>query len=357
MKKNNNLLTYISLFSSAGVGCFSFKQENFECIATCEYLKKRIDVQEANKKCKYKTGYICGDLTDKKVSDKIFEEIDRWGLKSPVDVVIATPPCQGMSVANQKKKNELNRNSLVVKAIELVKQIKPKIFIFENVPRFLKTICTGLDNTNREIGDEIDLNLSSEYAFTSKVINFKNYGSNSSRTRTLVIGVRKDYLNIFSPFELFPNYQKEKKLKDVIGSFKPLKEMGEIDFENPLHSFKEYDKKILPWIENLNEGESAFDNNEIERIPHRIVDGKIIKYIDTFGDKYKRQKWDAVGPCIHTANDCLASQNTIHPKDNRVFSIAELMEMMTIPKTFKWDKTNLDSLSEIEKKEWLKKIS
>jgi len=31
-------LTYISLFSSAGVGCFGFKQQNFHCIATNEYL-------------------------------------------------------------------------------------------------------------------------------------------------------------------------------------------------------------------------------------------------------------------------------------------------------------------------------
>jgi DNA (cytosine-5)-methyltransferase 1 len=57
--------------------------------------------------------------------------------------------------------------------------------------------------------------------------------------------------------------------------------------------------------------------------------------VGSFGDKYKRQRWDKVAPCIHTANDCLASQNTIHPFDDRVFSIAELMEIMAIPKEFK----------------------
>ena len=36
-----NDLTYISLFSSAGVGCFGFKKEGYNCIATNELLEKK----------------------------------------------------------------------------------------------------------------------------------------------------------------------------------------------------------------------------------------------------------------------------------------------------------------------------
>ena len=39
-------LTYISLFSSAGVGCYGFKMNNFECIATNELLEARLDVHD-----------------------------------------------------------------------------------------------------------------------------------------------------------------------------------------------------------------------------------------------------------------------------------------------------------------------
>ena len=35
-------LTYISLFSSAGVGCHGFKMEGFECIATNELYRTHI---------------------------------------------------------------------------------------------------------------------------------------------------------------------------------------------------------------------------------------------------------------------------------------------------------------------------
>lgn len=51
-------LTYISLFSSAGVGCYGFKMEGFECVATNELLPKRLEVQKCNSKCRYDSGYI-----------------------------------------------------------------------------------------------------------------------------------------------------------------------------------------------------------------------------------------------------------------------------------------------------------
>ena len=54
----------------------------------------------------------------------------------------------------------------------------------------------------------------------------------------------------------------------------------------------------------------------------------------------------------------MASQNTIHPTDDRVFSIRELMNIMTIPNTFKWvekDEKLLNKLSNEEKRKFLKK--
>ena len=55
---NSNKLTYISLFSSAGIGCYGFKMEGYECIATNELIERRLYIQKVNKKCKYDSGYI-----------------------------------------------------------------------------------------------------------------------------------------------------------------------------------------------------------------------------------------------------------------------------------------------------------
>ena len=101
----NNIPTYISLFSSAGVGCYGFKLNGYECIATNEILKKRLNIQKINNKCKYESGYIETDIKEKTTKERIYKEIKKWEKlgNDRVDVVIATPPCQGMSVANHKK--------------------------------------------------------------------------------------------------------------------------------------------------------------------------------------------------------------------------------------------------------------
>lgn len=360
MNIKRQINTYISFFSGAGIGCYGFHLEDFKCIATIELLEKRLKFQKFNEKCIYESGYICGDLRDSNIQFKLNNEIDYWksnhNLKD-IDVVIATPPCQGMSVANHKKKNEKSRNSLVTESIKFVRDYKPKFFIFENVRTFLKTICTDLDGNDKRIKDAIELNLAGEYHIHYDNLNFKNYGNNSSRTRTLVIGTRKD-LGEITPYAIFPDYIKEKTLREVIGDLPSLNKMGDISPTDIYHSFRPYKPEMQEWIRDIKEGESAFDNTDIKKIPHKIVDGLTIYNSNKNGDKYKRCFWDKVGPCVHTRNDILASQNTIHPIDNRVFSIRELMRMMTIPDTFKWSdipEKELNKLPYILKRKFLLK--
>lgn len=355
-------MTYISLFSSAGVGCYGFKKEGFECIATNELIERRLNVQKFNNKCRYQTGYICGDITKDEVKKQLFDEVSFWRKNEnikKIDLIVATPPCQGMSVANHKKTdNEIIRNSLVIESIKIISELKPNFFIFENVPAFMKTICTDIDKKDKTIAEAIFNNLSSDYSYMDKVINFKNFGACSSRSRTLVIGVLNDFADDISPIELFPNYMKEKTLREVIGHLKPLRNMGEIDDNDFYHNFRVYPNNMRKWIADLKEGESAFDNEDVEKKPHQVINGKIIINKQKNGDKYRRQFWDKVGPCIHTRNDQLASQNTIHPSDDRVFSIRELMLMMTVPNDFKWVDMTLSELNKLplsKKKELLKK--
>ena len=353
-------LTYISLFSCAGVGCFGFKKAGFECIATNELIERRLNVQKYNNKCKYDSGYICDDITTYETKNKIFAEIKRWEKlgNDRVDVLVATPPCQGMSVANHKKaENEIVRNSLVVESIQLIQKVNPRFFIFENVAAFMKTGCTAPDGTIKAIGDVIYEELSDKYIIVSRILNFKNYGSNSSRTRTVVIGVSKEMSEYVAPIELYPTYVEEMNLRQVIGNM-PKLEWGEICPTDFYHAFRTYPEEMRCWIHDLKEGECAFDNEDELKRPHKVVDGKIIPNIQKNGDKYTRQYWDKVAPCIHTRNDQLASQNTVHPEEDRVFSIRELMKIMTIPSDFRWvDKTleELNALSEKSKRALLKK--
>ncbi|WP_187845140.1 DNA cytosine methyltransferase [Helicobacter pylori] len=256
-------LTYVSLFSGAGVGCYGLLEEGFECVATNEILEKRLNIQRINRKCKLDESYISGNIKKPETKEKILKQIGFYSKKfgnDRVDLVIATPPCQGMSVANHKKKNdEIKRNYLVIESIDLIKQIKPRFFILENVPSFYKTGCIDKNDNLLEIGSMIEQNLSGDYMLYDEVINFKNFGANSSRTRTLVIGVCKEFKDFISALEFFPDFKQEKTLKKVIGSLKPLA-WGEYDSTDFYHSFRTYPKHMQEWIKDLKEGQSAFEN-------------------------------------------------------------------------------------------------
>src|SRR3989344_8741005 len=112
------------------------------------------------------------------------------------------------------------------------------------------------------------------------------------------------------------------------------------------------------WISGTKEGESAFDNKNPKHRPHKIIDGELVSNTQKNADKYSRCFWDKVGPCIHTRNDILASQATIHPSDDRVFSVRELMRLMSIPDSYKWAETPekvLNNLSLVEKSKFFKR--
>ena len=340
-----NRLTYVSLFSSAGVGCYGFKQNHFECVATNELLPERLDVQRANHKCRYDSGYIAGDITKDVTRRRLYDEIEFWHTKQgmqQLDVLFATPPCQGMSTANYKKTdNEQVRNSLVVQAISIIQHIHPKIFVFENVRAFMKTICTDISGEEMTIEESIRRNLSELYNIEYKIINFKDYGVPSSRPRTIVIGTSKQLRNV-APFNLFPIRRKEITLRETIGNM-PHLDFGAKDKQDFLHFARPFPEYQRAWIHNLREGETAYDNPK-DTQPYKLdADGNRVPLKGAYmGNKYRRLFWDKPCACIATRNDQLASQDTIHPIDDRVLSIRELMRLMTIPDTFRW--TSYDNL-------------
>lgn len=346
-------MTYVTLFSSAGVGCHGFKMEGYHCIATNEIIERRMQVQRCNHKCEYDSGYIVGDITTDEIKQRIYDEIHRWKKKGNdrVDVIIATPPCQGISVINHKKNDkEINRNSLVVESVEIIRRINPRFFIIENVMAFQKTLCITPDRRTVPIGEYVREVLGKDYIISGRVLNFMNYGSNSSRTRTLMIGVDKAYRNNITPYDLYPEFRPEKTLREVIYEF-PRLEWGEICPTDFYHAFRTYKPEMREWIHDLKEGESAFDNDDPVKRPHKIVDGKIVENIRKNRDKYTRQPWDRFIQCVHTRNDQLAAQNTIHPEQDRVYSIRELMAMMTIPDDFRWVDMSLEELNALSDEE------
>ena len=351
-------LGYVSLFSSAGLGCYGFKSAGFDCAATAELIPRRLDVQRANSVASDDKAYVLGYLTNATVRQYLTEQVKHWEKSNRTDitVIVATPPCQGMSVANHKKNDELGRNSLVVESIKIISELEPRFFVMENVRAFLTSACRDIDGKLKPIREAIDTHLLDRYNIFAKVVNFKDYGANSSRTRTLVLGVRRDIQDV-TPIDLFPDRAQAPTLRNLIGDLPTLNTMGQIDPNDIYHAFRSYNPDMRPWIHGLKPGQSAFDNVDLVLRPHHIVNGKVVENKASNGDKYRRNLWDRVAPCVHTRNDILASQSTIHPCDDRVFSIRELSRMMGVPDTFRWTKDDpktLNALPEEQKRAFLK---
>ena len=120
-----------SLFSNVGIDETYFKENGVEIKVANELLEKRANFYRHL----YPTvNMICGDITDKKVFNEIVAEYKN----NNCDFLIATPPCQGMSVAGKRDKQD-KRNFLITYVIEFIKQTKPSNIIIENVPQILKT--------------------------------------------------------------------------------------------------------------------------------------------------------------------------------------------------------------------------
>lgn len=104
----------LSLFANIGVAEAYLKEIGVDVKVANELVKRRADLYSA---IYPDTEMICGDITDKNIFNKILDE----SLKNEIEVIMATPPCQGMSTAGQQLKGD-KRNELIIPVLEMVKK-------------------------------------------------------------------------------------------------------------------------------------------------------------------------------------------------------------------------------------------
>ena len=92
-----NKIKAISVFSSAGIGELLLKNTNVEVVAANELLPKRA---ECYSHFYPNTDMYCGDITLDQTQDYMVSAAQKSGAK----MLIATPPCQGLSTLGKNKK-------------------------------------------------------------------------------------------------------------------------------------------------------------------------------------------------------------------------------------------------------------
>ncbi|MBR6456431.1 MAG: DNA cytosine methyltransferase, partial [Prevotella sp.] len=127
----------ISLFSCIGVAEYYLKSIGINVVIASDIDKKRCEV---HKFLYPDTAMVCGDIKADETKKNILEAIG----KQKIDVVISTPPCQGMSsVGKNRSYTSLTsqtdeRNFLITESFKIIDAVRPSYILFENIPRVLK---------------------------------------------------------------------------------------------------------------------------------------------------------------------------------------------------------------------------
>jgi DNA (cytosine-5)-methyltransferase 1 len=384
MECNDNKYSVLSLFSSAGIGELGIKACNMDILLSIELLKDRCNLYQENYP---ETECLCGDIWELKN-----DLIKKWKSKkvgSPF-MVYATPPCQGMSfnglgkllaeIRAGRRPKEDSRNRLIIPTIEIVKALRPKWLLLENVQTMKDTIIRIGENEYKNIIDYIAEELSPEYVGKAEVVNCADYGIPQTRIRLITIFTRtrkgKSHFKRFGTF-LPPKTHSENgendlpkwvTLRDAIGHLPPLSaEAGKnIDFAIPWHYVPVMKPEKFWWVQHTPYNDTAYNNQCTacgyqgnrkhgmcmndgrhqsrkdtpiycascgELLPRPTMIDKVTgqrRLIKGFDSAYRRMTWDAPSPTLTQNFQYEASDKKLHPEQNRVLSIYEGLIIQTI---------------------------
>lgn len=136
------------------------------------------------------------------------DKIDYSPFINKVDLLTGGVPCQSFSQAGLRKGLEDPRGDLMIKFIEILNLVRPKLFMIENVKGLLT------HNEGKTIEKIIDaLNKNKLYNISYKCLDASKYDVPQKRERVFIVGVIKNITQSFN----FPKESLTKKvLKDVL---------------------------------------------------------------------------------------------------------------------------------------------
>lgn len=130
------------------------------------------------------------------VEDKWFEDIrfiDGRIFRDKIDIFVGGSPCQSFSIIGKRAGLSDTRGTLFYEYARLIDEIKPKVFIYENVPGMITHNC---GNTWKVIKDVFE---SLGYKLFFNILNSKDYGIPQNRKRLFVVGFKDKTKNFEFP--------------------------------------------------------------------------------------------------------------------------------------------------------------
>ena len=186
-------------------------EKHLESLSNYDEKKSYIDNLYApyNSQNKVKKSYMANyDINERNFHWNV-SFLDGREYTGNVDLFVGGSPCQSFSLVGKQRGLEDTRGTLFFEYARLVKEIQPKIFIYENV----KAVLNNDNGRTWETMSQIftDLNYNWKYA----VLNARNYGIPQNRERVFVVGFRND-LVLDKPFEFPEPIELKTSMKDFL---------------------------------------------------------------------------------------------------------------------------------------------
>ena len=248
----------------------------------------------------------------KNISNPQFKNIGK-----NIDLVAGCPPCQGFTQINRNNSNNNykdERNELILEYLRVIKVIKPKYIMMENVPQIIH-----YDKFKFMISELNKIKYSIDY----KIINVKDFGVPQNRKRLVLIGAINKTVNFPSKLNI-----KEKTVKDAIYSLDP-PETTKDDVQRVIPSHTDKIKKIISMIPK--------DGGSRKDLPYKYWLECHKKNNVGYSDVYGRMKWDKPSPTI--TGGCLSPSKGrfLNPSQNRNISLREASLLQSFPSNYKFD--------------------
>jgi DNA (cytosine-5)-methyltransferase 1 len=373
-------LPALSLFSGAGLSDLGYELAGFGFAAQCELDKHRAEICKCNfpnSEC------VVGDVREK-WSEVLQAYRNKTHSQRPA-LLSLTPPCQGMSSSNPGRGKITNpddgvrdeRNLLLLSALPIVHELKPRIIVAENVAPLLNRIVkVGAKNEIKTVVEAFEQGLEGYHLFIG-IVQMADYGIPQVRRRSILVAVSEDEpcLEWLKTKKLLPwprpthaecatlECEKWVTVREwfEMMRYPPLDAQDKPnDPEEPLHFVPRYTGDRYLMIAEIppNSGQNAYQNptcpdchkngiplglaycphcgNLLRNRPYfKPARGKA-RLIKGFESSYRRMYPDRPASTVTTNSSHVGSDYKIHPWENRVLSVRECADLQTVPRFFDW---------------------
>jgi len=307
----------IDLFCGCGGLSYGFERAGFNVLLGIDNDAKALETFELNH---HGAKSICGDITEVHYEKDIKPLV---GGKT-IDVIIGGPPCQGMSLSGPRKFDD-PRNKLYLSYIRLVDEIRPKMFVIENVPGLVGLFGGQIKDSIIEKFTDMG------YDIQYKILCASDHGVPQSRKRVVFVGSR------IGDFEYPKPQEKTITCSMALSDLPPLiDELGDEEMDYPVEASNEYQRLMREHSCTVRNHVAASHSDKVKDIIALVPDGGNYKdlpeeYAHTrnFHVAWTRFASDKPAPTIDTGH-----RHHFHYKYNRVPTVRECARLQSFPDDF-----------------------